>query len=371
MRLRAINHALVVAAIAVLSPAVGQAADEPVFKFEEWKHAVGQLPLDPGEVVYPFHTNDEMTAWAAKKLNGYSHETSELKLKVLQLAFFHKGEFEFTYEQARTLTGEEAFLARHGNCMSFTSLFVAMARSLDLPVFLMSVRRQPEVEREGGLVVVNRHVVAGFRAPNKIYTYDFYVTSTGPYLSSRVIDDLMASAIYHTNIGGLAIREDELDSALENLNIATVLAPEWAPAWVNLGVAQFRLGQLDAAIGSLQQAMVVEPGNSSALVNLSKIYAKQGRDVEAETAMRAAAEGTHNPFTLIAMADVEMTRGNFDEARKYLRRARWWYAKEPEVYDALARLATFEEDLEKTEKYSNRALELRRAQAEEQATSPN
>jgi len=58
-------------------------------------------------------------------------------------------------------------------------------------------------EKTDDLVVVNRHVVAGFRSPTKVYIYDFYVNTTAPYLSRRVIDDLAASAIYHTNIGGL------------------------------------------------------------------------------------------------------------------------------------------------------------------------
>jgi tetratricopeptide (TPR) repeat protein len=366
-----IERAIVAIAVVSVSAVAGAAADPQVFGYEEWKRAIAELPLNPQEVVYPFHASSEMVTWAAEKLSPYPSVSPELKLKALQLAFFHPGEFEFAYEQTRTLTAEEAFSARHGNCMSFTSLFVSLARAMDLPAFLMTVRRQPEVERDGGLVVVNRHVVAGFRSPNKIYTYDFYITSTQPYLSRFVIDDLMASAIYHTNIGGLFIREDNLDGALRNLEIATILAPDWAPAWVNLGVVQLRLGELEAAVDSLQQALVVEPGNSSALVTLSKIYAEEGRDEEAETAMRAAAEGTRNPFTLIAMADVEMMRGNYDEARKYLRRARWWYSKEPEVFDALARLARFQEDQEKLKKYRTRAGELRKQQAEEEAASPN
>ena len=256
-------------------------------------------------------------------------------------------------------------MTRHGNCMSFTSLFVALSRSLDLPTFLLSVRRQPEVIKDEGLVVVNRHVVAGFRAPNKVYIFDFYVTDTSPYLSQRVIDDLEASAIYHTNIGGYAIRIDDLDEAVRNLELAVVLAPRFAPAWVNLGVARSRLDDEEGAFEAFQSALEVEPGNSSALVNLAKLYREQGRSDEAETAIRAAAEGTRNPFTLIAMADVEMTRGDVESARQYLRRARWWYGKEPDVYHALARLARLEGDEEKAVKYSERAVELRLQQQRE------
>ena len=350
---------LACAAILVLAVSAKAGMNSQVFGFEEWQQAVSRLDVDPSEVVYPFHVSEEMKTWADEKLRPFSAVSSEIKLEALQQAFFDRGEFEFEYEGLRTLTAEEAFAARQGNCMSFTSLFVALSRSLGLPTFLVAVKRQPEVEKDDDLVVVSRHVVAGYRSPNKIFIYDFYVTSSAPYLSRRVIDDLAASAIFHTNLGGLAIRQSNYDEALRNLEIATVLAPEWAPAWVNLGVTHGRLGDEQAAFGAYQQALVVEPGNSSALVNLAKMYQGQGREEEARTAMLAAVDGTRNPFTLIAMADAEMVRGNAEEARQYLRRARWWYGKEPEVYDALARLAVFDGEEEKAEKHRQRAAELR------------
>jgi Flp pilus assembly protein TadD len=344
-------------ALAVSPCAAGGPGDE-VFGYEAWRTAVVDLGLDPSEVVYPFQINQEMREWAEAKVRGTGVLAAGTRLETLQRAFFDRGEFEFEYDQARTLTAQEAFVARHGNCMSFTSLFIALSRSLDMPTFLLSVRRQPEVVKDEGLVVVNRHVVAGFRAPNKVYIYDFYVSDTSPYISQRVIDDVEASAIYHTNIGGYAIRVDDLDEAERNLELAVALAPRFAPAWVNLGVTRSRLGDTAGAFDALQRALEVEAGNSSALVNLAKLYRDQGRREESETAMRAAAEGTRNPFTLIAMADAEMTRGRFDEARQYLRRARWWYGKEPEVHLALARLSRLEGDEEKAAKHFRRATDL-------------
>ena len=359
-------------ALILLGAVAGDAGlNTQVFGFEEWQWAVSRLEVDPIEVVYPFHVNDEMQAWANEKLRPFSGASPQVKLEALQQAFFDRGEFEFEYEGMGTLTAEEAFAARHGNCMSFTALFVGMSRSLGLPTFLVSVKRQPGVERDDDLVVVNRHVVAGYRSPTKVFIYDFYFNTTAPYLSRRVIDDLTASAIYHTNIGGLAIRRHSYDDAVRNLEIATILAPEWAPAWVNLGVTYGRLGHEDAAFDAYQRALIVEPGNSSALINLSKMYQAQGRLEEARTALLAAAEGTRNPFTLIAMADAEMVRDNLEDARKYLRRARWWYGKEPEVHDALARLAALEGEPEKAEKHSQRAAELRSRLTETDGYRPN
>jgi len=352
---------LALAVIALLPISSGVAADlnSQVFGYEEWQSAVDKLDIDSAEVVFPFRATPEMEAWAQEKLRYFSAASPEVKLQALQQAFFDPGEFHFEYEQTRTLTAEQAFAARHGNCMSFTSLFVAMSRSIGLPTFLVGVKRQPEVEKDAGLVIVNRHVVAGYRSPHKIFIYDFYFTSSTPYLSRRVIDDLSASAIYHTNIGGLKIREGDFGDAIRHLKVATTLEPDWAPAWVNIGVAHGRLDEKEAAFAAYQRALVAEPGNSSALVNLARLYLEEGREEEADTAMRAAAEGTRNPFTLIAMADADMVRGNLDDARQYLRRARWWYGKEPEVHDALARLARLEGDRERAEKHRLRAAELR------------
>jgi Flp pilus assembly protein TadD len=329
-----------------------------VFGYDAWRQAVEELGVDPNEVVFPFQLNEEMAAWAEEMVRGYRSQVPEVKLEILQHSFFDGGEFEFEYDVVRTLTAEEAFAARQGNCMSFTSLFIALSRSLDLQTFLVSVKRQPEVIKDGGLVVVNRHVVAGFKAPTKVHLFDFYVTNTSPHISQRVLDDLEASAIYHTNIGGAAIRAGDPEEAVRNLEIAVVLAPRWAPAWVNLGVARARLGQTEEAFRAFQRALEVEPGNSSAFVNLANIYRQQGREDEADTALRAAAESTRNPFTLIAMADAEMLRGHFEEARQYLRRARWWYGKEPEVYLALSRLARLEGEKGKAQKFAKRAMDL-------------
>jgi Flp pilus assembly protein TadD len=356
-----------VVACVVLGATVASAAafDSGVFGIEEWQRALAELPVDPDEVVYPFHATPEMVEWAKVKLAPYMTNSPDVRLQTLQKAFFETDEFEFEYDQARTLTAEEAFAARNGNCMSFTSLFIALSRSVGIPTFLVSVKRQPDVEMDQGLVVVNRHVVAGYRAPTRIYTYDFYVASSTPVAGHRVIDDLTASAIYHTNIGGLAIRQGDLPTAIHNLEIATVLAPHWAPGWVNLGVAFSRLGEQKAAFDALQMALEAEPSNSSALINLSKLYRDQGREEEADIAMRAAAEGTRNPFTLITLADTEILRGDYDKAKQYLRRARWWYAKEPYVFDAMARLAQVEGDADKAQKYRDKAAELRRGEAPE------
>lgn len=333
------------------------------FGYEEWEHVVIERQLDPREVVYPFETTPEMMAWAEEKLRSHIQKDGIQQLTALQDALFNSG-FSFAYDDTSTLAAADAFAAREGNCISFTSLFVAISRGLGYPTFLASARRAPSVETTGGVTVVNHHVVAAFRSPRVVHIFDFASASSEPSSQKRVIDDIAASAIFHTNLGGDSIRDGDLDEALRHLEIATTLAPEWAPAWINLGVTRFRLGDHDGALEAYRSALVADPLNPSALNNMSIVYRSLGREEEAQTALRAAAEDTRSPFALIAMADVDMVRGDLESARRYLRRARWWCGKEPELYDALARLALYERDQAKAEKHARRAAELRRQRSE-------
>jgi Flp pilus assembly protein TadD len=319
--------------------------DQPAVS--KWARELERRGVDPAAAVYPFSTTPDMERWVEEVLSTHSGDGGLRKLKILQAALF-SADFDFAYDTQLTLTAADAFATRRGNCLSFTSMFVAMARSAGIPAFLMSVRRD---------------VVAGYRgASSEVHIFDFYLTTSGPYIQERAIDDLTAAAMYHVNLGGDAIRRGELDEAVRHLGIATTLAPDWAQGWVNLGVAHYRRGDAEAAFTDYQRALDAETGNPSALGNLAFIYRDQGREREAEVALRAAAQQTTNPFTLIAMADVEMARGRLGAAGGYLRKARRWYSDEPEVHLALARLAERRGDPARADRHLRLAADLKRRQ---------
>ena len=164
--------------------------------------------------------------------------------------------------------------------------------------------------------------------------------------------------MHHTNLGGVALRAGDLIEARHHFELSTALAPEWAPGWVNLGVVEYREGQAAEALKAYGRALEAEPSNSSALTNIAAIHRDQGHDDAARSALTAAARQTRNPFTLIAMADIEMHSGSVAKARAYLRRARWWFSSEPEVYVAMARLARIEGDHQAAQRHLMRAAKL-------------
>jgi len=354
---------LTVAMLAVVAfGEASAAAADAVFGYEAWRRAVEKKGLDPDEVVYPFHASAEMIDWAEDAIRATRGLDPYDRLTSLQEAMFAGAKLDFDYDDERTLTAARAFAARRGNCMSFTALFVALSRSVGIPTVLMEVRRDPTVARDDdGLVVISRHVVAAYRSGGGVWAFDFYVSSTAPFAGGSVIDDVRASAMYHANLGGAALRENDLDTALKNLETTTMLAPDWSAGWVNLGVTYAHMGRFDEAFKAYRRALEIDPVNASALNNMSILYENLGREAEARIALRAAAEQTESPFTLLAMADSEMLYGNNREAAKYLKRARRWYPKEPAVYEALARLAGRTGEVRREEKYLRKARQLRSA----------
>jgi tetratricopeptide (TPR) repeat protein len=270
---------------------------------EDWLSDLATGGLRPEQVVYPFSVTPEMVEWAEEQISNRSALSSLERLTVLQEALFGWKDEGFQYDESLTLTAQQAFSLRRGNCMSFTALFIGLGRSVGVPMSLVSVEKAPGVDREDNLVVVNRHVVAGYQEPGSLVLFDFNLTSEAPVARHEIVSDLVASAMYHANLGGAAIRSGDLDVAARHLELSTRLAPDWAPGWVNLGVVRFRQGRTDDALRAYGAALEAEPGNSSAFANIAVAHRSNGNHDAARAALEAATRSTATPYTLIAMAE--------------------------------------------------------------------
>jgi tetratricopeptide (TPR) repeat protein len=321
----------------------------------QWGAALRQRGVDPEVVPDPVAFTPRMRE-EAEKLAGRGDPLD--RLHRLQQALFDEEKFPFTYEFRVTLTAAEAFQRREGNCLSFTNLFVAMSRSLDIPVTTALVTWVHGSEREDDLIVVNTHVVAAYSQAGKVSYYDFDRTRREQPLALKILNDLWITALYVNNRGADALRLRLPQAAAHQFETAVRLAPRFAPAWGNLGVALRRMGDISGALHAYQRALEIDPTNPTVLSNLATVYRSMGRDEEADAALAAANISVASPHTLLVRGDLELAQGHPREARRLFSRARHLDPQLPEAWVALARAELALHQPSRARRYLLRALKL-------------
>ncbi|MGQ9836250.1 MAG: tetratricopeptide repeat protein [Thermoanaerobaculaceae bacterium] len=323
--------------------------------YEEWAQELQKRGVDPSRVPNPLQVTPTMREMAAALAGpGEFRE----RLDRLQRALFDPQKFPFTYYTKGTFTAAEAFHRREGNCLSFTNLFVAMGRSLGIPVTTALVQRIVGSEREGDLIVVNTHVVAILESSGGVYTYDFDRSRQSKPTHLRRLDDMWITALYLNNLGADELRANHPDIALRYFQDAIKLAPEFAPAWANLGVAQRRLGLVQEALEAYGRALALAPGNPTVLTNLAALFRSLGREYEAQQAVRAANLAQASPHQLLVRGDLEMAAGKIREAKKLYRRALRSNPTFVEAMVALAKAELAEGKLEAARRWISKAEKL-------------
>jgi Tfp pilus assembly protein PilF len=281
-----------------------------------------------------------------------------VRLERLQRALFDPNQFPFTYFTRGTFTAAEAFHRREGNCLSFTNLFVALGRSLGIPVTTGLVQRVVRSEREGDLIVVNTHVVAVLEYGGGLYTYDFDRTRSAKPIHIKPLDDMWITGLYLNNRGADELRLGHADIALRFFRDAVALAPEFAPAWANLGVARRRLGDIPGALAAYRKALELAPSDPTVLSNLAALFRFLGREAEALQALRAANLAQASPHQLLVRGDVELAAGRIAEAKKLYKRALRINPQFVEAMLALARAELAEQNPERARRWLARAAKL-------------
>ena len=319
-------------AVVFVLPVAGCASGPP--DHQVWLREVRHLGLDPREVVDPVIYTEEM-AEVARAATGEGSERQRLG----RLQEFLAGPgFHFVYEPTATDGAEGTFRLRRGNCVSYTSLFVALGRAVGIPV-RAGLLEQEQAERQEDFVVINNHMVAVLPEPDRVTVFDFAREGDRPISGLRVLDDVWLSAVYLNNWGTEKLRSHQIREATEELELAVRLAPGFTALYANLGVARRMGGDPEGALETYRRALEIDPDNATILNNLASFYHALGREDEAASALRAADLSGATPFVLIARGDLELASGN---ARKALRLYRRAHRMAPDLPEPLVAIARFE-----------------------------
>jgi len=242
------------------------------------------------------------------------------------------------YSDDRTHTAMEAFHARAGNCLSVMNLYIAMARYVGIDAEFQTVRVQPSWDRRGDLLVLSDHINATGRISiRKRYVVDFTPEIALQQLTSNIVSDRYARALYFNNLGVEAQLENEFEQALGYYKNALFLEPELSPGWNNIGSVYRRLDQTELAEFSYMMAFKIDNNNASAINNLARLYRLQG-DEQRAAQYEAAIQrfNDRNPYYHYIQGLRAHAAADLRAARRSLRRALRLKEVEPDFYLALA-----------------------------------
>lgn len=276
--------------------------------------------LEPANVVIPFSATDGMRRWLEAEVPRSTRR--ETQLNWLLQALLNRTTAPLVYTAGHTGTATDVFASGTANCLGFSQLFVALARELDLPVYLLRVSDLQSFERDGDLIVASAHITAAFGTPDRRRVLDFAQRPVRAYRWVEEISDLTAVALYYSNRGAEELRDGRTSEGLDLLRTAVRLDPELAEAWINLGVAERRTGDLVAAEAAYRRALEVDASTVTGYQNLSALLRLVGREQEAEDLLALVdRSGNRNPFSYLALGDLSLRLGRLEEAGRFYRRA--------------------------------------------------
>jgi Flp pilus assembly protein TadD len=277
--------------------------------------------------------DDEMRAFLELHVDARENLT---KLRQLVGAVVRNDEFLIEYGDD-TRSAAETFHARRGNCLSFTSLLVALAREIGLDASYQEVDVPPTWSLQDDSVVVSRHVNARIALrPGVEHVVDFDIAEFRAAYPRRPISDARAAAHFYSNRGVERMAAGAADEAYAYFMRALAMDRTLAQVWVNLGVWHRRAGEPALAEASYLEALRLEPREYVAISNLAQLHEREGNAELARWYQRRAAQyRLRNPYFRYEQAKRAYFVGDFEGAVRQLREALRRADNDPDFYSLL------------------------------------
>ena len=277
-------------------------------------------PVEASEVP-PFDmlgTDDAMREFIATYIGGAKR--AEARFERLLRGLSREGYFDDTYiyDAGRTLTAAETFEKKAGNCLSYTTMFIALARAVNLNVVYQIVDVPPNWDAEGGYLIRYSHinaVISGVKIDKRYteeFTVDFNDVHPEPEYPRRRVSDLDATALFYSNRSVDHIVAGEARTGFALLRAALELMPENVDLWLNLGAFYAKQDQPDMAVRAHRVVLAMDPSNKGAMSGLARGYERLGDLEQSEYyAEQVRNYRRKNAFYHFALAQARYERGEY------------------------------------------------------------
>jgi len=282
----------------------------------------------------------EMEAYLAENIS--SDLPYNEKLVTLVKLVFNKEFINLTYDNHRTKTAAETFQTRSGNCLSFTNMFIVMARHIGLKAHFQEVRNLPTWDRNGRVVVLNRHINALVYIREKKVTVDFNPYEEHTQIWTHTVTDERALAQFYNNFGAEAFAHGDNELAISNFLRAIEIAPKMSFSRTNLGVVYSSMDQFDLAEKTYLEAIELSKNDLTAINNLATLYTKTGQFDKAKSYQRKVNFfRKKNPYYHYNLGMDAFRREEYSDAVTHFKRAIRRKAEDHQFYFAIAKAYAF------------------------------
>ncbi|KAF1703354.1 tetratricopeptide repeat protein [Pseudoxanthomonas suwonensis] len=207
--------------------------------------------------------------------------TRQEQLERLVVLVFDQTALAIEYDNDRTRTVAETWRDRRANCVSYTLLFVALARAAGMDAYVQEAGEVLAWYRDAGVIYSASHVNAGIRSGMRQQTVDVDRNILATRGRPRGVSDARALAHVYNNRGAELMADGDLAGARALLEAALMADRKFVPAWNNMGVLQQRLGDERKALEALHTARRLAPEHASTLSNLVNAYQRNGQPEQA------------------------------------------------------------------------------------------
>ena len=156
--------------------------------------------------------SDEMRQFLDDNVNPGA--TDVFKLQQLIDAIMGTTTFGLEYDE-NTRTAAETFRLQLGNCLSFSTMFVALARGVGLKAEFQEVDIPPDWSMRKDVFVLNRHVnVSVYLGAAGTHVVDFNISDFKSTYDVEIISDKRAIAYFFNNLGVERMQDGDIVGAV-------------------------------------------------------------------------------------------------------------------------------------------------------------
>jgi tetratricopeptide (TPR) repeat protein len=307
-----------------------------------WVLAGADLPMVPAEDAIEdpaavMRLSEEMRRFA-ENATLHAHDPAS-KTKALVNAMAAESGLHLQYDAEATLTAEQAFQQHRANCLSYTLLFIALAREVNLTANFNDVDIPPIWGMgDATLSLLYGHINAGVELDLGMYQIvDVSSSEYDPnYAQSVISDDEALAQFYNNRAVELRLQKQPMEALRYELR-ALQLAPRTDYLWTNLANLYLQEGNGRAARIAVSRALALDGSGMLSYMTAERVYRQLGdRQLSGYFHQRAAYFLEQNPYRHYQLAVGALSRKDYELAYNESYKAIKLYGKDARFYFLMA-----------------------------------